>query len=341
MTEIQRRRLAALALAGLCLPGPGDPAAAQAPEAGGPLALPPALAAAPEALRREAAEAFAFCREGGGEPSVGEGFLREADLTGDGRADYVLDFAGLDCAGSPMGFCGPTGCLVTIWLAGTDTHRRAWGGFAAGVVLEGTAVVLRRLGTDCDPPAAPGEACEERMDFAGMVPPGIAEDGAEDAARAGPVPAPAPPAERPRPRPEAAGPAVPDPPAAGWSLRATPEGEAVAVSGGPGAIARAAAFCLGGEPFLALTLEPAPAAGTVAVGFAFPAAGANVEAEARREAGAGGAFVVALAEGPLAGLLAGRDGAVDVSLDGAAAGSLSLAGSTRAIRGALAPCHGF
>jgi hypothetical protein len=112
----------------------------------------------------------------------------------------------------------------------------------------------------------------------------------------------------------------------------------VAVSGGPGRIEEAAVFCLSGEAWLALTLEPRPEAEVAAVGFTF--SGAAVEVEARLEPGAGGAYVAGLSDGPLAALLAGRDTAVAVAVDGEAQGVLSLAGSTRAIRGALAPCGG-
>ena len=51
--------------------------------------------------------------------------------------------------------------------------------------------------------------------------------------------------------------------------------------------------------------------------------------------------MVALADGPLADRLAGRDSEVAVSVDGRPQGILSLAGSTKALRGALAECHGF
>jgi hypothetical protein len=49
--------------------------------------------------------------------------------------------------------------------------------------------------------------------------------------------------------------------------------------------------------------------------------------------------VVALEEGNLAARLGGRDREVEVSVDGAAEGILSLSGSTRALRGALEICH--
>ena len=48
-----------------------------------------------------------------------------------------------------------------------------------------------------------------------------------------------------------------------------------------------------------------------------------------------------LSEGNLAQRLGGRDTEVAVAVDGRAEGTLSLAGSTKALRGALEACHGF
>ncbi len=44
---------------------------------------------------------------------------------------------------------------------------------------------------------------------------------------------------------------------------------------------------------------------------------------------------------PLASRLGGRDTSVAVTVDGRPEGTLSLAGSTKALRGALEACHGF
>ena len=51
--------------------------------------------------------------------------------------------------------------------------------------------------------------------------------------------------------------------------------------------------------------------------------------------------MVALAEGALAARLGGRDSEVEVGVDGRPEGTLSLSGSTRALRGALADCGGL
>jgi hypothetical protein len=132
------------------------------------------------------------------------------------------------------------------------------------------------------------------------------------------------------------GPATAQDPVGGWTLRAAPGAEPVAVSTGPGAIRDIMLFCLSDLPFLALRLTEPREAAALDVGFAF--SDGAVTAEAGREDGLDGAYVIDLAAHPVAARLAGRDSRVDISLDGAAQGTLSLSGSTVAIRGALASC---
>lgn len=127
--------------------------------------------------------------------------------------------------------------------------------------------------------------------------------------------------------------------APGWTLRAARDGTPVAMLDGPGNIRHLALFCLSGEPFLALAFRAAPAPETLRLGFAFAHAG--YDGEARREPGAGGAHVLALRDQPVAGLLAGRDGLVELTINGASAGTLTLRGSSKAIRAALDPCMDF
>jgi hypothetical protein len=128
-------------------------------------------------------------------------------------------------------------------------------------------------------------------------------------------------------------------PEPGWTLRQATGSSPVALGGGPGQVVSVAAFCLGGSPWLALELDPAPEAASIRADFGFT--GTRVEAEALREDGAGGAYVIELADSPLAGLLAGSDSVAALGLDGTQQGPLSLAGSTRVIRAALEDCHAF
>jgi len=127
--------------------------------------------------------------------------------------------------------------------------------------------------------------------------------------------------------------------AGGWTLRAAPGADPVAVSTGPGAIRDVMLFCLSGAPFLALRLSEPREAASLDIGFAF--SGGALTAPAGREGGLDGAYVIDLAAHPVAARLAGRDSRVDISLDGEAQGTLSLSGSSRAIPGALAGCHDF
>jgi len=125
---------------------------------------------------------------------------------------------------------------------------------------------------------------------------------------------------------------------AGWTLRHVAGSSPVALGTGTGDIATFAGFCLADRPFLAVTFHQRPVADTVTLGFAFSQGPLAVEAG--YEETAGGAFVVPLADGPLARRLGGRDSAVAVTVDGHAEGELSLSGSTRALRAALADCDG-
>jgi hypothetical protein len=127
--------------------------------------------------------------------------------------------------------------------------------------------------------------------------------------------------------------------APGWTLREVPGSTPVALGGGMGEIAWFAGFCLQGQPFLTLMFTPTRTAETVTLRFAFGEG--PVEAPATLEPTAGGAHVIALAGSPLAARLAGRDSRVAVAVDGTEAGTLSLAGSTRALRAALGSCLGF
>ena len=135
------------------------------------------------------------------------------------------------------------------------------------------------------------------------------------------------------------GPADAQDPAGGWTLRAAPGADQIAVSIGPGAIRDVMVFCLSGAPFMALRLADPGETASIEVGFAF--SDGDITVPAGREDGLDGAYVIDLAAHPVAPRLAGRDSRVDISLDGAAQGVLSLSGSSRAIPGALAGCHDF
>jgi hypothetical protein len=323
-TAADRRRAAAAA--GLLAILAAAPAAAQTQDLPAPLAA-------------FAAERAAECAGLGGTPSVGPAFATPVDLNGDGAADYIVDLAGIECANAWSAFCGSAGCPVSIWIAGPGGLTREWDGYAQAWSIDpqGAAmgVVVERHGTACPGAASGTETCRERLVFAAPDPAPAATaaaaptDAAPDAAADAPEDAP-----EAEPAPQAA--ALGAPGAPGWTLREVPGATPVAVSDGPGAFAAIAVFCLSGQPFLAATLREPPPGETAQIEFAF--SGASVSSTATREDQAGGALVIDLADRPLAGLLAGRDSEARVALDGADQGVLSLRGSTRAIRSALASC---
>ncbi len=277
----------------------------------------PALSQTPPEIEAVTAQNFAACREAGGTPSTTPGYLTETELNGDGAPDYVMNLDGLTCENAYSYFCGSAGCPVNIWISGPGGYTEAWSNFAQGIDIEGQTVVAYLHGQFCDPPRAGAEGCEERLEFAGMT-----------AAAATP----------PAPEPQAPAPTAPDP--SGWELR-QPEGSpAVAVVGGPGGLRSMAAFCLNGQPWLALLFDTPPASDRLTLQFTFAAHG-PIGGPAQREASSGGAYLVTLNGSPLASWLAGRDSVAGLAVDGRDIGTVSLAGSSKALRGALSPCLRF
>ncbi len=262
------------------------------------------------------AENAAACRAAGGSPSEKNGYLVERDLNGDGTPDYAMNLMALDCAGAAGYFCGSAGCPVTVWVSQAGSHRVAWSSYAQDVQWQGNTLIASLHGQFCQPPKPGFDGCEERVAFDAPSP-------------AAPDPAPA-------------ATASPDPTAPApdrWALR-TPAGvPPVAVVGGPGNLRSLAAFCLQGQPWLAMVFEMPPAQDDIRVDFLFSTG--TLWGPAQRQATTGGAFVIGLANSPLVSQLAGRDASVGLAVDGAPVGTVSLVGSTGALRGALGPCLRF
>jgi hypothetical protein len=93
-------------------------------------------------------------------------------------------------------------------------------------------------------------------------------------------------------------------------------------------------LCHEGVPVAALALRARPPAGPVTFGLA----GRSARASAPLRPGGGDVWFADLRGSGLAGLLAGADAAVEVLINGGMQGRLSLQGSSRAVREALAPC---
>lgn len=295
-----------------------------------------AAAEPPPALIEATETASAVCAALGGTPHIVDGYETSRDLNGDGTGDYVTDLSRLECEGAWSAFCGPSGCPVTAWLSHPGGFERFDLGRLQGFELADgeplPALVAHYDAVYCGQSL---DGCTRTWRFTSNAPEQPAID-APPPVEVAAAPEPAPAAE-----PEAGAEAPAERPAmpTGWTLRRVPGSSPVALGMGTGEIATLAGFCLADQPFLAVTFHERPPADTVRLGFAF-SQGA-IEAEASYEETAGGAFVVALAEGALARRLGGRDREVAITVDGRPEGTLSLLGSTRSLRGALAECYGF
>ena len=94
---------------------------------------------------------------------VSEGFVRNADVDGDGMNDAILNWGALRCDGSTL-YCGSGGCRQEIWLA---TPEGRWRLLLRDRIDEvhvpvPGAVVLRLDPEDCEP--ANSRVCFQALD---------------------------------------------------------------------------------------------------------------------------------------------------------------------------------
>ncbi len=102
------------------------------------LLAPPALAqptsAEPAEIGQIRRELSAGCRARSGQaPSFGPNFLRLANLTPDGRPDYVVDVSAMTCPGATGAFCRGRECPVHVIVSFPGGYRRVLERFAEGV----------------------------------------------------------------------------------------------------------------------------------------------------------------------------------------------------------------
>ena len=292
----------------------------------------------PPMLQDLAGQDMAACREGGGDPILGPDYASSADLNGDGVPDYLINLAGLECAGASSYFCGSAGCPVNVWISGGGGWTNEWSGYAQEARIVGTAVEAHLHGEFCDPKRDAYAGCDLRLEFASAAPvpetaPAAAPETAPDAPRpTGRV------ASLPEAAPEAgAGPVrtLPDLPE-GWTVRGGDGAPMAAMAPGPGEVHSLVAFCQGTAPVLSLILSRTDDAPTILVQFAFD--DWTFGETAGLEGPGTGVYTMPLGRDALAARLAGRDASVRVGLDRTHQGTLSLSGSTRALREALRPC---
>ena len=73
----------------------------------------------PENIAEVMAEAAQICRAVGGKPDTAA-VLSAQDLNGDGRPDWIADFAKLSCEGANNPTCNPNGCTLQLYFASGD-----------------------------------------------------------------------------------------------------------------------------------------------------------------------------------------------------------------------------
>lgn len=122
----------------------------------------------PAAVTAARRDLGAACRRAGGTPSFGPGFLRLANVTPDGRPDYILATAAVGCSEPIATDCGSGGCghLVIVSVGGrhrqvgeiTARHLRVQRG------VDRDSLVVTLHDASC-PPNAP--ACEKALTWNG------------------------------------------------------------------------------------------------------------------------------------------------------------------------------
>jgi hypothetical protein len=296
----------------------------------------PALAQLPPSVQQGQREAEAECRSAGGRPTAQPAFRAQHDLNGDGQPDYVHDFTGLDCAGAPSYFCGSAGCPVVVYVS--PTYRAQSLGHVQGWTMDASGrlpvMVLGLHGSSCGRVGAAG--CEQRIGWNGRE---MARVGA-----GAPPPRVAAPA-RPAPgggdtksgTPAANAPPAAAPPGNTWQVRQAGDGRPIAVVAGPGVVQALTVLCHEGVPVAALALRARPPAGPVTLTLA----GRGGAASAPLAPGGGSAWFADLRNSGLPRLLAGNDSSLELRINGGLQGRISLQGSSRAVRDALAACLTF
>jgi hypothetical protein len=288
-----------------------------------------AAQALPPAAESQRAEWAAECRSFGGRPEAMAHFATLRDLNGDGVEDVILSAEGLACHGAASALCSGQACPLAVFLSGPGGHRRAWreAVHAWKLLPPGGPAAFEAawLPSHCGQRPRTRDGCSARYAIAGQS---VTE------VRAGAAQRP-PPAEAPR----AAAPGGAAP-AGAWQLRPVQGRGDAAMAEGPGVVAGLALFCNGPVPMAAFTLRAQPPPGQTVVSFAF-AAGRVDAPIAPLQGSPRSVWYADLRASRLPRLLAGNEASVPLLINGGQQGRLSLAGSTAAIRAALAPCYPF
>ena len=111
---MKRMALVAAALAAMIGAAPGEEAPAFDPKA-----YPPDVQAALHSAHKECKD------QEGGRVTFAANTVRLLDLTGDGRADYIVDFSDTHCEEREWVYCGTGGCELAILVALPNGRHRA------------------------------------------------------------------------------------------------------------------------------------------------------------------------------------------------------------------------
>lgn len=292
----------------------------------------------PPPMSTQQAEWFADCREFGGRPIAGPEFVTREDLNGDGQPDYILSVNSIGCEGAASALCAGQACPLAVYLSGPGGYRRAYLNNVHGWELVRTTtppqLEMMWLSSHCGQRPRTDDGCTARYQIIGQS---VTEIGgrAAQAPRQQEQPQRQ---QQPRQQQQAAVPGAGA--AAAWQLRPVQGRGDAAMATGPGVIAGLALVCNGPVPIAVFTLRARPPQGQTVVSFAFSAG--RIDAPIRPLQGAAAnAWYADLRASRLPRMLAGNDASVPILINGGRQGTLSLSGSTAAIRSALAPCYPF
>jgi hypothetical protein len=291
----------------------------------------------PPAVQQNQREAEQDCRGAGGRPTAMPAFRTQHDLNGDGQPDYVHDYTALDCRGAASFFCGSAGCPVVVFVS--PAYRAQGLGHAQGWTVDRSAgqprMVLETHGSGCG--RAGAQSCEVRLGWNGREMARLGAGAAQPAPRAA-APAPAPGGgETKSGTPAGSAAPAPPPPGTAWQVRTGGDGRPIAIVAGPGVVQALTVLCHEGVPVAALALRARPPAGPVTLGLA----GRGGTATVPLAPGGGSAWFADLRNSPVPRLLAGDEPSLELRINGGLQGRVSLQGSTRSVRDALAPCLRF
>tara|TARA_R100000322_G_scaffold167633_1_gene135865 strand:- start:10968 stop:11870 length:903 start_codon:yes stop_codon:yes gene_type:complete len=102
----------------------------------------------PDAAARS--EVTSYCRDAHNRGAVmNEGFTRQEDFDGDGRADWLVNYGTANCGPIGSAWCGWAGCEVAVHLARGQGFVEGFRGIAEGFRTVEGGMVFRRHPSEC------------------------------------------------------------------------------------------------------------------------------------------------------------------------------------------------